>query len=238
MSLLLVCMFVAAPRLSAAPAATGGNLWTAQGGSPTHNGQVEGIANGEVGVAIQAVAAHPTNPNILYAGAVNGGIWTTTNAATPLFSPVWTPQTDFASSLSISSLEFDPTDASHNTLVAGVGRFSSLGSDGGSLIGILRTVNGGKSWAELNGGGILTGVNISGVAPRGNVIVVSADRGSRRGIFRSTDSGASFVQISSGTGTLNGLPSGVARTLAGDPRTNTVLYTGVYRTPAGGTNGI
>ncbi len=221
----------------AAPAPQGGSIWTAQGPAPTRNIFNVAVLNGEADGCVQAVAAHPFSPNTLFLGGVNGGIWRTTNAASA--SPTWTPLTDFQGSLSISAIEFDPTDATVNSLVAGVGRYSSLANEGGALTGILRTVDGGNTWTSLSGGGTLNGVNISGVAPRGNIIVVSADGGAGRGIFRSTDAGATFVRISAGTGSgPSGLPAGIARTLAGSPPNLGVLYTGIYGTPAGGTNGI
>ena len=111
----------ASPRRQFSSITSVGGRWTAQGPGPTRNGQVENIIpNNEVVGAIQAVAAHPTDSNILYVGAVNGGVWRTSNATTA--SPTWTPLTDNFPSLSIGALEFDPTDATRQTLVAGIGR--------------------------------------------------------------------------------------------------------------------
>ena len=61
-------------------------------------------------------------------------------------------------------------------------------------------------WAVLDGGGVLTGKNIAGVAMRGTTILVAVDAADSfdpadLGLFRSTDSGASFTQISGGAGT-------------------------------------
>src|SRR6476661_2057834 len=66
--------------------------------------------------AIQAVVADPVDPNTLFAGATNGGVWVTRNGGTS-----WTSLTDKQASLSIGSLALDPTDASRRTLVAGIG---------------------------------------------------------------------------------------------------------------------
>ncbi len=202
--------------------------WIAQGPGPTQNGQVENVSpNNEVVGAIHTVAAHPSDANIIYVGAVNGGVWKTTNGAAS--SPTWTPLTDDLPSLSIGALEFDPTDFSYKTLVAGIGRFSSFGQAGGNRSGLLRTTDGGDTWTVLDGGGTLVGVNITGVAARGNIIVAS---GSFTGVYRSTDSGASFALVSGGSG----LPNGRVYDLVGDPTNPAVLYAPVRGT--GTDNGI
>ena len=215
-----------------APLAITGGVWLPQGFSPANNGQVEGstMTNKPVVGAIQALAAHPTNADILYIGAANGGIWKTTNATAS--NPNWIPQTDLASSLSIGAMAFDPTDATHNTLVAGIGRYSSFNHSGGPRSGLLRTVDG-ATWNLLPA---LSGKNISGVAPRGSTIVVSvniADNFScgNIGIFRSTDTGASFSSV--------GL-NGIAFDVVSDHLNNNTLYAGLtyLNNCSGKTNGI
>src|SRR5580700_3590629 len=148
-------------------------VWVSQGPAPNTHGQVEKIGNGEVNGAIRAVALHPRDPNIVYVGAVNGGIWKTTSAMDA--RPTWNQQTDDQRSLSIGALEFDRTDPKAETLVAGTGRFSSLAQYGGVRTGLLRTMDGGASWTALDGGGALSGLNISSIAPRGQVIVISVN---------------------------------------------------------------
>src|SRR5215813_7057329 len=127
-----------------------GGTWTAQGPGPILNGQVENISpNNEVVGAIHTVAAHPTDANILYVGGVNGGIWRTGNAKAA--SPHWTPLTDNLPSLSIGALEFDPTDPTNRTLIAGTGRlFSVFRRDVGPLTGVLRTTDGGDNWTQIS----------------------------------------------------------------------------------------
>lgn len=203
-------------------------VWTPLGPRPTTGGQVEGIAEGEVVGAVKAVATHPTDPDIVYVGAVNGGVWRTRNARSA--RPTWQQLTDAQRSLSIGALELDPTDSSHRTLVAGTGRFSSMNRAGGALIGLLRSSDEGASWTTLDAGGVFRSVHICDVAPRGQTIVVAANNA---GIFRTTDGGGSWTQISGEAGT--GLPAGVSFALAGDPTRPARLYAhvgaaGIFRT--------
>src|ERR1051326_2639223 len=148
---------------SPGPSARTLGSWLALGPAPTTQGQVDIPPNEPVCGAIQTVAAHPVDPNILYIGAVNGGIWRTTNATAS--NPNWIPLTDTLPSLSIGALEFDPTDSTRQTLIGGSGRVSSFGADGGARIGVLRSTDGGNTWAIL-GANILANENLTSVSAR------------------------------------------------------------------------
>jgi hypothetical protein len=217
-----------------------GGSWVAQGPGPILHGPALTLdpAHPTVG-AVHTLVAHPLNPDIAWVGATNGGIWRTTNATSP--SPHWTPQTDGMPSLSIGALELDPTDATHQTLLAGIGIFSSFGagSAGGALTGLLRTTNGGTSWTSITDP-LLT-QSISGVAARGSTLLAAAmaPGGSSGGLLRSTNTGASWTQISGLP--LNGLPAGAVFDLVGDPSVPSLLYCavkgdGIYRTVNTGLN--
>src|SRR5262245_56462610 len=220
-----------AAKSSAIAADAVGPAWIAQGPSPTLGGQVENIFPDEVAGAIQTVAAHPTDPNTLYIGAINGGIWRTHNALD--VRPHWTPLTDQLPSLSIGALEFDPADP--NRLLAGIGRFSSLARFGDILNGLLLTSDGGESWTEITHP-LLLGENISGVAVRGDLLL-AASNGTFGvgGFFRSSDGGLNWTRVS-GT---NGLPNEDVYDLVGDPTNPFRFYasvraTGIFRSDDGG----
>ena len=164
--LALVCLILWLPSVVAQQM-----QWIPQGAAPNLHGQVENIGEGEVSGGIQAVALHPKDANTVYVGAVNGGLWKSINAMG--VSPTWQQLTDDQDFLSIGAIEFDPTDTTNQTIVAGMGRFSSLAQAGGTRSGLLRSINGGKSWLPI--GSVLRGLNVSGVAPRGQTIIVSAN---------------------------------------------------------------
>ena len=54
---------------------------------------------------INAVAVDPQNANVVYLGAVGGGVWKTTDGG-----QTWTPLTDNQPSLQIGALALDPTN--------------------------------------------------------------------------------------------------------------------------------
>ncbi len=208
------------------------DLWTAMGPGPLLNGQVENISpNNEVIGAVHTVVAHPTNPDILYAGATNGGIWRTTNATSA--SPNWTPLTDNLSSQSIGALTMDPADS--NRLLAGIGRFSSFGLTGSVRDGLLLTDDGGATWRQIQDP-LLLGRNFSGVVLQGNLMVASANFfAGGGGVYRSTDNGNTWSFVS-GTG---GLSLGAASDLVADTAVPGRLYAsvtgvGIFRSNDGG----
>jgi hypothetical protein len=231
------------PRLLPSPhigtIKTTGGTWKAQGPGPTQNGQVQNLTpNDAVAGAIHAVVAHPTNPDILYIGAVNGGVWRTTNATSS--GPTWKSLTDFKRSLSIGALAMDPGNP--RRLLAGIGRFSSFGGDppfqvaGGDLSGLLLTLNGGITWKPITDP-LLVGEHISSVALRGRILLAGANDffgGSGiGGLFRSANMGITWTRISGGAGA--GLPAGTVDDLGDDPANTSRLYAalqgnGIYRT--------
>ena len=95
--------------------------WIGQGPSPIEYGQVEGLTsqNNPVAGAIQAVVTHPTNPDVMWVGSVNGGVWGTTNATGLVVGSYVDPQNPSQLKLMISNI---------------VGSFSVAGSSAYSLV--------------------------------------------------------------------------------------------------------
>ncbi|HKR63590.1 MAG TPA: Calx-beta domain-containing protein [Thermoanaerobaculia bacterium] len=234
------------PHVDAAPApvvtnslSVVGGSWVSQGPGPINFGQAEGMTNRPVIGAIQTIVAHPQSADTLWIGAVNGGIWKTTNATAS--SPTWTALGDSFPSMSIGAMNLDPTDGTFNTIVAAGGRFSSLGSVGGPRGGLFRTTDG-TNFTSL-APATLAGRNVTGIAARGSIIVVAVNFADSFtcndiGIWRSTNTGGAFSIVSGAS--LTGLPRGRAFDLAGDPTNNAILYTAIRDTSScgSGTNGI
>lgn len=195
--------------------------WVERGPAPTRSAQVNVPPNHEVCGAIQALAPHPTNANTLYVGAVNGGIWRTTNALAA--TPTWVPLTDAMPSQSIGALAFDPTDPTHQTLLAGLGRWSNFAQRGDDELGVYRSTDGGTTWTSL-GAGTLLDQKIVAVWPRGATLLAAARNG---GLWRSSNTGASWSLVS-GTG---GLPIGGIGDLAVHRNAPLRLYVSVLGAP-------
>jgi hypothetical protein len=225
-----------------------GSIFNSEGPGPIIGNHVivgsgDNPPNGTATGAFEAIAVDPTNPNTIFAGAVDGGIWKTTNGGTS-----WVPLIDQMSSISISSLAFDPTDATHKTLVAGTGDisnggfasrslFSTPANFGGLQNGLLYSTNGGTTWTHI-GAAALFGQSVVDVAARGSTIlaatfeprVIEAGASFFTGaLYRSTNGGATFTTVS-GTG---GLPTGPLTSLVGDPANPNTFYAAVTASNAG-----
>ncbi len=238
-----LCAVLALAAALALPSGAQAGSWKPQGPGPAVEGQIENVVpDDEVTGAIHTVLAHPTNPKTLWVGTVNGGVWRTRNADD--LRPKWKDLTDTMPTSAIGALEFDFVDPTHNTLWASVGRWSSFGRLGGNRVGLYRSVDSGNNWTLINGSGILTGKNISGVAARGTTIVIAVDTADaftfgNIGIWRSTDGGTTFTQIATGNGAASGLPGGVTHDLVGDRANPTRLFTSVlFANLVGGVNGF
>lgn len=192
-------------------------------------GQVEGIPNLPVAGAVHALATRTyndagTNRVRAYIGAVNGGVWRTNDALAA--NPVWTSVTTDLP-LSIGEIDLDPADPTGNTVVAGTGRWGGPAFRGGRLVGVMKTTDG-VNWNLLPSMG-LANRSISGVAIRGNNILVSATTTfvggtAAGGIFLSTDGGMTFNAV--GGAALNNAD---VNDLAGDPLDPSRFYIAVAR---------
>jgi hypothetical protein len=142
---------------------------------------------------LNSIAIHPTNANIMYVGAADGGVWTTTDGG-----GIWFPLTDDQCSLHIGSVAIDPVNP-------------SIVYAGASPGGVFKTTNGGLTWQQTSQAVLSTVTNAIAIDPVSPSTVYAGTNGSS--VFRSTDGGGSWEKISNGMGNLGiGVP-GIPRTI-------------------------
>ena len=91
---------------------------------------------------VSAIAIHPTDRDIVYAGAAQGGVWRSDNAG-----ETWTPMTDQECSLAMGHIAIDPDDP--DIIYAGTGE-QHFSGDSYYGCGVLRTLDGGDTWEQLD----------------------------------------------------------------------------------------
>src|SRR5229473_3646965 len=140
-------------------------------------------------VAVAGVAGDSTT---FYFGAVNGGIWKTTDAGV-----VWTPIFDSQRVGSIGALAVAPSDP--KTIYAGTGE-SDIRSDLSSGNGVYKSVDGGRTWAHL---GLEDTRQISRIVidPQNPSVVYVGALGhaygpnAERGVYKSIDGGRRWSKV-------------------------------------------
>ena len=140
----------------------------------------------------RAVSGVPSQPNVFYVGAVNGGVWKTTD-----FGRTWNPIFDQQPTGSIGAVEVAPSDPTIVYVASGEGLHRPDLSVGD---GIYKSTDAGVTWTHL---GLRDGQQISAMAIDPHdpnkvfIAVVGHPYGPNpeRGIYRSTDGGQSFEKV-------------------------------------------
>jgi photosystem II stability/assembly factor-like uncharacterized protein len=140
-------------------------------------------------VATAGVAGHP---DIFYFGAVDGGIWKTTNAGV-----TWSPIFDHEPVASIGTIAVAPSDP--KTIYVGTGE-SDIRSDLASGDGVYRSTDAGETWQNI---GLRDTRQISRIVvdPQNAAVVYVGALGhaygpnQERGVFKSTDAGAHWTKV-------------------------------------------
>jgi len=138
---------------------------------------------------VVAVGGVVNRPNTFYFGAVDGGVWKTTDAGT-----VWEPIFDHQPVGSIGAIEVAPSDP--NVIYVGTGE-SDIRSDLASGDGVYKSTDAGKTWTNI---GLRDSRQISRVVidpSNANHLYVAAlgdpyGPSAERGIFESMDGGATW----------------------------------------------
>ncbi|MGE5834427.1 MAG: hypothetical protein ACM4AI_08125 [Acidobacteriota bacterium] len=208
---------------------------------------------------ILALACHPTDPNVLYAGAEFGGVWKTSNGGAS-----WRPTMDDLINPCVAALAVSRSQP--NMIYAGMSP-GKVGTGGGTTVTLYRSDNGGASWSPRTatmstfcralalhptnpailyfGGDLGVEKSINGGASWTRVLTGDVDdlkidvdqpetlyasvRG--QGILESTDGGATWAQKGAGVTFTVLDDAGATQNAALDGRFRTLLAIGEDRRP-------
>ncbi len=186
---------------------------------------LSGLAFRNIGPAVMSgrisdIAIHPLDRHIWYVAVGSGGVWKTANAGT-----TWTPVFDAEASYSIGCVTLDPSNP--ETVWVGTGENVS-GRHVGFGDGVYRSLNGGKTWANM---GLTKSEHIGRILvdPRDpDVVYVAAEgplwsAGGERGLYKTADGGRTWtpaLRISDDTGVTS---------VEFDPSDADTLYAAAYQ---------
>ncbi len=152
----------------------------------------QSIGPANMGGRMRAIAFHPSNPNIVYAGAASGGVFKMTDGND------WAPVMDYEASLPVGAIALDPNNP--DIVFAGTGEpvyntALSTSSPSYSGIGIFKSVNGGASWTLLPWPLSSSAIHRILVSPQGNDSLMVA---ATAGLYKTTNSGTDWTRVLSG----------------------------------------
>jgi hypothetical protein len=155
------------PSKSTARAAAG-HTWTSLG-------------PGNIGSRIRSLVINPKDPNVMYAGAVTGGVWKSVDGGAN-----WAILTDGLPTLNIGALALDPADPS--VIYAGTGE----SYDNRVGAGVFKSVDAGSTWMQLPStasGNAFLYTNRIVISPKNSLRIYAA---TRQGIFSTNNGGATW----------------------------------------------
>jgi hypothetical protein len=104
-----------------------------------------GIGPGDIGGRTRALAIHPLDHEIMYAGGVSGGVWKTTDGGQS-----WTALDDFLPNLAVASIAIDPIDPDVLYVGTGEGYYPVSSPTVEAIflrgLGIFKSIDGGATW--------------------------------------------------------------------------------------------
>jgi photosystem II stability/assembly factor-like uncharacterized protein len=169
---------------------------------------------------IASICNHPTNSNILYAGAANGGVWKTTNAGTS-----WTHKWVHEDSMAVGSIALC-RDFPH-VLYAATGEDTPGWSPSYPGVGVYRSTDSGDTWTRCPGGGMGDRCMKILVHPSNLDVAYVA---SNSGFYKTVDGGATPWTL---------IHTGHCTDAVMDPSNPLIIYLaiwndGIYKTTDGG----
>ncbi len=162
-------------------------------GMVPHWGVVSGRARG--------LAVHPTNPDIVYAGAASGGVWKSVDGGQN-----WVDKSGELNSLTFGAIAIDPSNP--DVVFAGTGEYHWILTERFySGDGLYKSTSGGDNWTKVNAEfGTVTHFSDLVVSPHNPNLIMAAiaknlqDAAPNEGIWRSEDGGQHWVNVLPGEG--------------------------------------
>lgn len=149
------------------------------------------LGPGNIGGRTRALLLHPTTPTTMWAGAVAGGIWKSTDGGAS-----WAPKADLAVNIAVNSMILDPRNPLHLYAGTGEGFFNGDSLRGA---GILQSNDGGETWSQLPSTTTSDFFYVQKIImSKGSSQRIYA--ATRTGIFRTTDGGLTWSKVLDATG--------------------------------------
>ncbi len=153
----------------------------------------QSLGPSNVGGRVRAIAFDPGAPSRILAGTASGGLWISNDGAAS-----WHANFDFLPNLSVTTIAFDPLNASIVYLGTGEASAGLVG------VGAFKSVDGGNTWQYLattnsDANADWRFVNRLAVHPAQTQVILAALTNNSRAtgaIYRSSDAGATWTRVS------------------------------------------
>lgn len=169
--------------------------------------------NGNLSGRVPAIAVDPTNPDNVFIGAADGGVWKSTNGGAS-----WTSLTDNQPSLAIGALAIDPLNP--NVIFAGTGEPFPANQFTYSA-GMLMSTDGGDTWTNIqqpflvDGSAVAYSMSQIAIGPHNDQIVLAASPSGS--LLSSGDGGVTWTVAA----------QGAFDAVVFDPKKTGVVYAGL-----------
>ncbi len=166
------------------------------GGTWKHVGPPYVPSNSGGAGRVNSITLDPTDPNIMWTGTPDGGLWKTTDGGES-----WSSNTDWLPNLGVTEVAINPQNTDIMYIATGDGFGYALSGEfwGGTYSnGVMKSTDGGDTWSD-------TGLNWSlGQSNQINALQINPDNpdillaGTNTGVWRSTDAAANWTLIQAG----------------------------------------